>query len=340
MLVTGGAGFIGSGFVKMALQRGHVVDVVDALTYAGNMMNLADHIENEQFNFIKWDISNDETVRLIERGYDAIINYAAESHVDKSIIDASSFAKSNIIGVQRLLDSIRKVNKPVRFVQISTDEVYGSADDGLPFTELNSLKPNSPYAATKAAADLLTLAYYRTYGLDVVITRCSNNYGPYQYPEKLIPLFITNLFESKKVPVYGDGMQIRDWIHRDDHNEGILLALSKGRSGEVYNFGGGNAVPNMQIVRTLLEKTGRDESYIEFVKDRLGHDRAYLIDYKKATSELGWTPQMNFEVGISETVKWYRDNEIWWRAVKSGEYRKYYEKQYGINSILATQVES
>lgn len=325
VLVTGGAGFIGSGFARDALGMGYQVTVLDDLTYAGNLANLARM--KDDITFVKGNINDAQTL-ICTSNFNAIVNFAAESHVDRSIMDASPFVETNIKGTMALLDAIRRTGRKIRFVQVSTDEVYGSADDMVPFTESTPLKPNSPYAASKAAADLMVKAYHHTFGLDVVITRCSNNYGPYQFPEKLVPLFITNLFEGKKVPVYGDGMQVRDWIHTVDHCVGIMFALQNGRSGEVYNFGGGNAMPNMEIVKILLRETGRDESFIEFVKDRPGHDRVYLIDYKKATDELRWAPTVKFEDGIRETVQWYRENEKWWRDIKSGEYKKYYEKQY------------
>jgi dTDP-glucose 4,6-dehydratase len=331
LLVTGGAGFIGSGFVHSAFHAGHQLFVMDSLTYAGNLANLANIID--KITFIKYDIvelHTYETNIINKLDIDAVINFAAESHVDRSIMDASPFVETNVKGTLALLDSIRKSGKKTRLVQISTDEVYGSADNLMPFTEKTPLKPNSPYAASKASADIMVQAYHHTYGLDTIITRCSNNYGPYQFPEKLIPLFITNLFEGKKVPVYGDGMQIRDWIHRDDHNRGILTALEKGISGEIYNFGGSNAKPNMEIVKELLKATGRDESFIQYVKDRPGHDRVYMIDYLKAATELKWYPQINFADGIKETVEWYKNNEKWWREIKSGEYMNYYNKQYNI----------
>ena len=319
LLVTGGAGFIGSSFVPIALNAGHKVTVIDALTYAGNLANLYE-VKNE-IEFIKGNILDTETLLSVSE-FDAIIHFAAESHVDRSIIDSSPFVETNIKGTLALLDNIRKSGKKIRLLQVSTDEVYGSADDWNPFTEQTPLKPNSPYAASKAAADMMVQAYHHTYKLDTVITRCSNNYGPYQFPEKLIPLFITNLFDGKKVPVYGDGMQVRDWIHRDDHNRGILAVLEKGKSGEVYNIGGGNAKPNMEIIKILLKAVGKDESYIEYVKDRPGHDRVYLINHQKITDALEWRPLINFIDGINETVKWYKDNEKWWRDIKSGEHIK------------------
>lgn len=331
LLVTGAAGFIGSSFARLSVQLGHDVIVLDALTYAGNLANLDPIKDNGRFKFVKGDIRDGKLVTdlLTSLKPDALVNFAAESHVDRSIMDASPFVSTNVSGTQVLLDAAKQAGGKTRFLQVSTDEVYGSADDKKPFTERHYLKPSSPYAASKTAADLFVLAFQHTYKLDALITRCSNNYGPYQFPEKLIPLFTTNLFEGKKVPVYGDGMQIRDWIHCDDHSRGVLAALEKGKSGEVYNLGGGNGTPNIVITRLLLNLTGRDESFIQFVQDRPGHDRVYLIDYSKATRELGWVPQVSFETGLAETVKWYRENRAWWEAVKSGEYKAYYERQYG-----------
>ncbi|HLX61802.1 MAG TPA: dTDP-glucose 4,6-dehydratase [Planctomycetota bacterium] len=331
LLVTGAAGFIGSSFARLSVELGHDVVVLDALTYAGNLANLEPIKGNARFKFVKGDIRDGKLALelLTSLKPDALVNFAAESHVDRSIMDASPFVSTNVGGTQVLLDALKKSGIATRFLQVSTDEVYGSADDKKPFTERHYLKPSSPYAASKTAADLFVLAFQHTYKLDALITRCSNNYGPYQFPEKLIPLFTTNLFEGKKVPVYGDGMQIRDWIHCDDHSRGVLAALEKGKSGEVYNLGGGNGTPNIQITRMLLKLTGRDESSIQFVQDRPGHDRVYLIDHSKATRELSWVPQVSFEAGLAETVTWYRANRAWWEAVKSGEYQAYYEKQYG-----------
>ncbi|MCK6472636.1 MAG: dTDP-glucose 4,6-dehydratase [Planctomycetes bacterium] len=337
LLVTGGAGFIGSSFVRLALKDGHAVTVLDALTYCGNLANLDPVKSHAKYRFVKGDVRDgklaDELLANKEHGapFDCLVHFAAESHVDRSILDASPFISTNIAGTQVLLDAARRhvaAGGKLRYLQVSTDEVYGSADDGKPFTESTPIKPNSPYAASKASADLLVRAYHHTYKLDTVITRCSNNYGPYQFPEKLIPLFTTNLFEGRKVPVYGDGMQVRDWIHCDDHSRGVLAVLAKGKSGEVYNLGGGNPMPNLEITKRLIKATGRDESSIEYVKDRPGHDRVYLIDHTKVTRELGWEPQVPFGEGLAATVQWYRDNEAWWRAIKSGEYLKYYEQQY------------
>jgi dTDP-glucose 4,6-dehydratase len=331
LLVTGGAGFIGSSFVRLAVTAGHEVSVLDVLTYAGNMANLEPVRSAKGYRFIKGDIRD---AKLAEELFsslkpDALVHFAAESHVDRSIIDASPFVSTNVGGTQVLLDALRRAGAKTRFLQISTDEVYGSADDQKPFTENTPLKPSSPYAASKTAADLFVLSYQHTFGMDALITRCSNNYGPYQFPEKLIPLFTTNLFEGKQVPVYGDGMQIRDWIHCDDHSRGVLAALGKGKSGQVYNLGGGNRLANIEITRQLLKLTGRGEEFIQHVKDRPGHDRAYLIDHSKATRELGWKPTIDFASGLAQTVTWYKENRAWWEAVKTGAYREYYQKQYG-----------
>jgi len=331
LLVTGAAGFIGSSFARLSVGLGHDVTVLDALTYAGNLANLDALKAAKNYRFIKGDIRDGKLAEeiLTSTKPDALVNFAAESHVDRSILDASPFISTNVGGTQVLLDALRRARTKTRFLQVSTDEVYGSADDKKPFTEQHYLKPSSPYAASKTAADLLVLAWHHTFKLDALVTRCSNNYGPYQFPEKLIPLFTTNLFEGKKVPVYGDGMQIRDWIHCDDHSRGVLAALEKGASGQVYNLGGGNGVPNLQITRMLLKLTGRGDEFIQYVQDRPGHDRVYLINHEKATRELGWKPIVNFELGLADTVTWYRENKAWWEEVKSGAYRDYYQKQYG-----------
>lgn len=322
LLVTGAAGFIGSSFARLCVQLGHDVIVYDSLTYAGNLANLDPIKSSPKFLFAKGDIRDGKfAAELLEAHKpDALVNFAAESHVDRSIMDASPFVSTNVGGTQVLLDAAKKHAPSIRFLQVSTDEVYGSADDKMPFTERHYLKPSSPYAASKTSSDLFVQAFHHTHKLDTVITRCSNNYGPYQFPEKLIPLFTTNLFEGKKVPVYGDGMQIRDWIHCDDHSRGVLAALEKGKSGEVYNLGGGNGTANLVITKQLLKLTGRDESFIQYVQDRPGHDRVYLINHEKATRELGWNPLVSFEQGLADTVNWYRENRAWWEAVKSGEY--------------------
>jgi len=331
LLVTGAAGFIGSSFARLSIATGHSVTVLDALTYAGNLANLDSVKSAKGYRFVKGDVRDGALAEslLREEKPDALVHFAAESHVDRSILDASPFVSTNIAGTQILLDAVRRSGLSLRFLQVSTDEVYGSAEDKRPFTEQHALKPSSPYSASKCAADMFALAYQHTFKIDVVVTRCSNNYGPYQFPEKLIPLFTTNLFEGKKVPVYGDGMQIRDWIHCDDHSRGVLSVLENGKSGQVYNLGGDNGIPNIEITRKLLKLTGRDESFIQNVQDRPGHDRVYLINHDKATRELGWNPSVPFEKGLADTVQWYRDNQAWWEAVKSGAYRDYYSAQYG-----------
>jgi len=329
--VTGAAGFIGSNFVRQLLQEEPNVRIVayDALTYAGNLENLADYLEHERLQFVRGDICDAQAVRAaLADGVDVVVNFAAESHVDRSILGCKDFIRTNIEGTQVLLDESRARGVGL-YVQISTDEVYGSLGPTGLFTEQTPLQPRSPYSASKAGADMLVLAYQHTYGMPALITRCSNNYGPYQFPEKLIPLFITNLIEGKKVPVYGDGMNVRDWIHVSDHCRGIRAAIDKGRPGEVYNFGGNNEQNNLAITRLLLDALGKDESSIQFVQDRLGHDRRYAIDATKAQRELGWRPLVDFKDGLAATVRWYRENENWWRRIKTGEYLEYYEKQYG-----------
>jgi len=329
--VTGAAGFIGSNFVRQLLQEEPNVRIVayDALTYAGNLENLADCLEHERLQFVRGDICDAQAVRAaLADGVDVVVNFAAESHVDRSILGCKDFIRTNIEGTQVLLDESRARGVGL-YVQISTDEVYGSLGPTGLFTEQTPLQPRSPYSASKAGADMLVLAYQHTYGMPALITRCSNNYGPYQFPEKLIPLFITNLIEGKKVPVYGDGMNVRDWIHVSDHCRGIRAAIDKGRPGEVYNFGGNNEQNNLAITRLLLDALGKDESSIQFVQDRLGHDRRYAIDATKAQRELGWRPLVDFKDGLAATVRWYRENENWWRRIKTGEYLEYYEKQYG-----------
>ena len=331
VLVTGGAGFIGSNFVHMLLSERPAWSVVclDSLTYAGNLANLSDCIDRDGFEFVRGDICDAKLVEGIMEGrIEAVVNFAAESHVDRSILACQDFVRTNVQGTQVLLDCARQAEVGV-FLQVSTDEVYGSLGaEGL-FTEQTPLAPNSPYSASKAAADLLVRAYFQTYGMATIITRCSNNYGPYQFPEKLIPLFVTNLLADKKVPVYGDGLNVRDWIHVRDHCSAVLTVLENAEAGEVYNVGGGNERTNIEITKLLIELLGKDESLIEYVTDRLGHDRRYAIDDSKIRAELGWRPEVNFADGLKDTVQWYIDHEDWWKAIKSGEYLKYYEKQYG-----------
>jgi len=331
VLVTGGAGFIGCNFVHLlAAERSDwQIVCLDALTYAGNLANLETCLELENFRFVKGDICDPDTVdTIMAAGLDAVVNFAAESHVDRSILGCREFIRTNIQGTQVLLDAARQANV-WRFLQISTDEVYGSLGPEGCFTEQTPLAPNSPYSASKAAADLLVQAYHHTYGLPALITRCSNNYGPYQFPEKLIPLFVTNLLADKKVPVYGDGMNVRDWIHVSDHCRAVLTVLEKGQPGEVYNIGGNSERTNIEITKLLIELLGKDESLMEFVPDRPGHDRRYAIDAAKIKNELGWEPQTDFTRGLKDTIRWYIDNQPWWQAIKSGDYLTYYEKQYG-----------
>jgi dTDP-glucose 4,6-dehydratase len=332
ILVTGGAGFIGSNFVRYMLSRYNDCFIVnlDKLTYAGNLENLQSVEENPNYRFVKGDIGNGELVDYIIRTYqiDAIINFAAESHVDRSIVEPDIFLKTNILGTQVLLEAARKSGLQ-KYVQVSTDEVYGSLGSTGYFTEETPIAPNSPYSASKAGADMICRAYYETYGLPVNITRCSNNYGPYHFPEKLIPLMITNAMEDQALPVYGDGLHIRDWLHVEDHCAAIDLVLRKGRLGEVYNVGGHNERTNIDIVKTILKLLGKSEELIRYVPDRLGHDRRYAIDPTKTISELGWSPKYTFDHGIDATVEWYMNHREWWIRIKNGEYRKYYEKQYG-----------
>ena len=331
ILVTGAAGFIGSNFVRLLMAENECPDRViayDALTYAGNLANLEDFQSDSRFSFVKGDICNTEQVNPVMDGVECVVNFAAESHVDRSILSAGEFLRTNVTGVQVLADAAMK-HHVKRFLQVSTDEVYGSLGKTGLFTEESPIQPNSPYSASKAAADLLLNAFHRTYGFGVVITRCSNNYGPYQFPEKLIPLFVTNLLEGKKVPVYGDGLQVRDWIHVDDHCRALLTVLNHGEDGQVYNIGGNKELYNIDITRAILKHLNKDESYIEHVKDRLGHDRRYAIDPTKIRTNLGWEPQVDFETGMAETIEWYINHQPWWSAIKSGQYMTYYEKQYG-----------
>lgn len=316
-MVTGVAGFIGSNFVRQMLEEEPEVEVVgyDALTYAGNLESLADCLEHDRFRFVRGDICDPDGVKEVMAGADVVINFAAESHVDRSIAGCGEFIRTNVQGVQVLLDAARKAGVR-RFLQVSTDEVYGSLGPTGKFTEESPRRPNSPYSASKAAADMLVLAYYHTYGMPNLVTCCSNNYGPYQYPEKLIPLFITNLMEGRKVPLYGDGLNVRDWIHVSDHCRAIRTVVRQGRPGEVYNIGGHNERSNIEITRMLLALLGCDESMIQPVPDRLGHDRRYAVDTSKIGSELGWRPMMDFQRGLAETVEWYRRNQDWWGPIK------------------------
>jgi dTDP-glucose 4,6-dehydratase len=331
ILVTGGCGFIGSNFVRHLLESDPDVRIVnlDLLTYAGNLANLKDIADNPRYRFVHGDITDRAVVRrLVGDGIVGIINFAAESHVDRSIMDSGPFLHTNVIGTQILLDAAREFNVP-RFLQVSTDEVYGSLPATGFFTEETPLAPNSPYSASKAAADMLVRAYVHTFGFPAAITRCSNNYGPYQFPEKLIPLFITNLERNEPVPVYGDGLQVRDWIHVRDHCRAIDVVFRKGRVGEVYNAGGRNEMTNLALTQLLLDILDKPKSLIKYVKDRPGHDRRYAIDCTKIEKELGWRPEVTFERGLRETVRWYQKHTDWVAAIRTGEYLKYYEKQYG-----------
>jgi dTDP-glucose 4,6-dehydratase len=320
ILVTGGAGFIGSNFVRMIaqgrLQGISKVTVLDKLTYAGVLSNLNNAENLNNYTFVAGDICDSKLVNSLLQDVDAVINFAAESHVDRSIAGAEDFVQTNIVGVQVLLDAIKASSKKIRFLQVSTDEVYGSIETGS-WTEEWPLLPNSPYSASKASGELLARSYQRTHGMDVVITRCSNNYGTHHFPEKLIPLFITNLIEGKKVPVYGSGLNVRDWLHVDDHCRGIHLVLTQGRSGEIYNIGGGRELNNLEITDLILKAMGEGKESIEFVEDRKGHDIRYSVDWTKINRELGYKPQVTFEDGLSETIRWYRENEEWWKPLKA-----------------------
>ncbi len=324
LLVTGGCGFIGSNFVRLEVESYPDVEVtnLDALTYAGNPDNLADLADHPRYRFVKGDVADAPLVRaLLAEGFDAVVHFAAESHVDRSIGDATPFLHTNVVGTQTLLDAARLAGTP-RYVQVSTDEVYGTlAPDDPPFTETTPLAPNSPYAASKAGADLLVRAAHHTHGMDTVITRCSNNYGPYQFPEKLIPLFITNALSDTPLPVYGDGRQVRDWIHVMDHCRGVDAALRRGRAGAIYNFGGRSERYNLDVTHLVLKLTGKPATLIRHVTDRPGHDRRYAVECGLAERELGWRPTVSFEEGLAETVAWYRANARWVERVKSGAYR-------------------
>jgi dTDP-glucose 4,6-dehydratase len=321
ILVTGGAGFIGSNFVRRTIEdaypglAGADVVVLDALTYSGNLENLAPVADSPRFTFVEGDIRDAGLLDQLLGDIDAIVHFAAESHVDRSVRDASAFVETNVLGTQRLLDAALRAKTP-RFVHVSTDEVYGSIAEGS-WDELRPLEPNSPYSASKAGSDLLARSYFRTHGLNVSITRCSNNYGPYHFPEKLIPLFVTNLIDGKHVPLYGEGNNIRDWLHVDDHCRGIALVVAGGRAGEIYNIGGGTELTNKELTQMLLDHTGTDWSSVDRVEDRLGHDLRYSVDISKISSELGYAPEVPFETGLAEVVQWYRDNRQWWEPLKA-----------------------
>jgi dTDP-glucose 4,6-dehydratase len=318
--VTGGAGFIGSNFVRMALSGELVgledaeITVFDALTYSGTLTNLEAVKDSPRYSFIQGDIRDEDAVRSALPGHDAIIHFAAESHVDRSVHNSRIFVETNVVGTQTLLDQALALGLP-RFVHISTDEVYGSIDSGS-WDENEPLLPNSPYSASKAASDLLVRSYFVTHGLNASITRCSNNYGPHHFPEKVIPLFVTNLLDGHPVPLYGDGLNVRDWLHVDDHCRGISLVLQKGQPGEIYNIGGGTELSNTELTDLLLAATGRDKSFVTAVRDRKGHDRRYSVDIAKISHELGYQPQVDFTSGLADVVQWYRDNRQWWEPLK------------------------
>jgi dTDP-glucose 4,6-dehydratase len=331
VMVTGGCGFIGSNFIHHLLASDPGVTVVnfDCLTYAGNPANLASVEHDPRYRFVRGDITDREAVRAaVGQGVDGLIHFAAESHVDRSIHDSAPFVRTNVLGTQVLLDAAREFGVP-RFVHVSTDEVYGSLGPTGFFTEETPIAPNSPYAASKAAADLLVRSYVHTFGLPAVITRCSNNYGPYQFPEKLLPLFISNLLRDEPVPVYGDGQNVRDWIHVRDHCAAIDRVWREGRAGEVYNIGGRCERTNLDLTYALLDAMGKPRSLIRYVKDRPGHDRRYAIDCAKIERELGWRPAVPFEQGLRDTVQWYRDHADWVANIRTGDYLKYYQRQYG-----------
>lgn len=330
ILVTGSAGFIGSSFVKLMLTKGdYEVISFDALTYAGNLENLDSLKDNPKHTFVKGNIESKSDLEKVfdEHKIDGVINFAAESHVDRSIMDSSPFVSTNVFGTVNLLDFSKKHNVK-RYLQVSTDEVYGSLGATGKFTEKTNLKPNSPYSASKTAADNFVRSYYKTFDFPALITRCSNNYGPYQFPEKLIPLMIMNALSDKDLPVYGDGMNVRDWIYVDDHCQAILEVFEKGRVGQVYNIGAENEMPNIEIVKQILSYLNKPESLIKYVKDRPGHDKRYAMDNTKISSELGWTPKYDFNNGLKLTIDWYLDNMDWVERVISGEYRDYYKSNY------------
>jgi dTDP-glucose 4,6-dehydratase len=330
ILVTGGCGFIGSNFVVHLVENRPDLAVVtlDKLSYAGNLANLARIEGNPRHRFVKGDICDRALVEsLLKDGVDIVVNFAAETHVDRSIKDASPFILNNVVGVETLLSAALRCGTK-RFVQIGTDEVYGSLGSEGTFTEESPLQPNNPYSASKAGADLLVRAHHRTHGLDAVITRCTNNYGPFQFPEKAIPVFITNALADRPIPVYGDGLHVRDWIYVEDHCRAVEAIMEQGRAGEVYNIGGGNEMPNIEMVRTILKELGKPESLIQFVKDRPGHDRRYALDSSKLQRELGWKPKVSLREGLGMTIRWFRENAKWLEGVRSGDYMEYYRTHY------------
>lgn len=331
VLVTGGAGFIGSNFVRYMVKKYPEYNIVnlDSLTYAGNLENLKDIEESSNYKFVKGDIADRQFINQLfkEEKFDYVLNFAAESHVDRSITNPDIFIQTNIQGTQVLLDAAKNAEVK-KYLQVSTDEVYGTLGETGYFTEETPLASNSPYSSSKAGADLLVRAYHETFGLPVNITRCSNNYGPFHFPEKLIPLMIINALNDKQLPVYGDGLNVRDWLYVEDHCQAIDLVLHKGKNGEVYNVGGNNERTNIEIVKTILKALGKPESLIKYVTDRPGHDRRYAIDATKLREELGWSPKYNFDTGIEQTIKWYLENQDWWENIISGEYQEYFKNQY------------
>ncbi len=331
ILVTGGAGFIGSNFINHILSSRKDLKIinVDSLTYAGNLENLTQSENNPSYKFVKADITDREKMSKVfeENDISDVIHFAAESHVDRSILGSEIFFRTNVIGTNILLEASKRFGID-KFVQVSTDEVYGSLGATGKFSESTPLDPNSPYSSSKASADLMALSFQKTYGLPVVVTRCSNNYGPFQFPEKLIPLMILNALNDKKLPVYGDGLNVRDWIYVIDHNKAVELVWEKGKVGEVYNIGANQEMTNIDIIKLILNYLGKSEELIEFVKDRLGHDRRYAIDSSKIENELGWKPEFNFEDAIEKTIEWYLQNKSWWERILSGEYKDYYKLQY------------
>jgi dTDP-glucose 4,6-dehydratase len=331
ILVTGGAGFIGSSFVRYVLRVRKDVHLVnyDALTYAGNLKNVAEVADDPRYAFVRGDIADVSQVNSVfeNHQFDAVVNFAAETHVDRSIFDSAPFVRTNVEGTRCLLEACRKY-RVSKYVQISTDEVYGSLGPTGSFCETTPIDPSSPYSASKAAADLLVLSYYRTYDLPVVITRCSNNYGPYQFPEKLIPVLITNAMEDRPLPIYGDGLNVREWIFADEHSRAVLMALERGTPGQVYNIGSGHEKTNLDVVRSVLQVLGKPESLIQFVKDRPGHDRRYSIDCSKIQREWAWSSEIDFSAGLAATVAWYRDNQDWVRDIRDASYLSYYDQMY------------
>ncbi|MDZ7374220.1 MAG: dTDP-glucose 4,6-dehydratase [candidate division KSB1 bacterium] len=326
-LITGGAGFIGSNFIRYLMARYPECEVInlDKLTYAGNLNNLKDVSDRPNYRFVRGDICDERLVDEVMSGVDIVVNFAAESHVDRSIGSPGDFIRTDVLGVYVLLEAAKK-HRVKKFVQISTDEVYGSIESGS-FKETDALMPSSPYSASKAGGDRLAYSYFVTYGLPVVITRCSNNFGPYQYPEKLIPLFITNALDDKELPIYGDGLNVRDWIYVEDHCRAIDVVMREGKDGEVYNIGAGNEKTNLEITEFILDRLGKPRSLMVFVKDRPGHDRRYSLDWSKIRA-LGWKPSRTFEEAMDYTIDWYRQNRWWWEPLKSGEYLEYYRKHY------------